>query len=104
MSPFQLDDATTALGGGAELLVWLQPQPEDRRFVGIAALEPDGDAVFLGDCVPSWTPAFDGYVERHGRGRTGAELLTGILLDPDGPDATAFRASDEGATPAGPTD
>jgi hypothetical protein len=104
MSPFAVDDATVELTVGAELLVWLQPQPEERRFASLAALEPDGAAVFLGNCIPAWTPAFDRYVERNGRGLTGAELLTRLLVDPNGPEATAFRSSEEAATPAGPTD
>lgn len=104
MSPFVVDDAAVTVAVGAELLVWLPPQPEDRRFASLAALEPDGDAVFLGNCIPAWTPAFDRYVERHGRGLTGAELLTRLLVDPNGPEATAFRSSEEAATPAGPTD
>jgi hypothetical protein len=102
MSPFQLDDASVEVTVGAELLVWLEPQPEERRLASLAALEPDGDAVFLGDCIPAWTPSFNRYVERRGRGLTGAELLTRILVDPNGPEAVAFRSSDETATPAGP--
>jgi hypothetical protein len=105
MSPFAVDDAAVTVAAvGAELLVWLPPQPEDRRFASLAALKPDGAAVFLGNCIPAWTPAFDRYVERHGQGLTGAELLTRLLVDPNGPEATAFRSSEEAATPAGPTD
>jgi hypothetical protein len=44
MSPFQLDDASVELTVGAELLLWLEPKPEERRFARLAALEPDGDA------------------------------------------------------------
>jgi hypothetical protein len=102
MSPFAVDDATVELTVGAELLVWLEPQPKERRFASLAALEPDGAAVFLGDCIPAWTPSFDRYVERHGRGLTGAELLTRILGDSNGPEAAVFRSSDEATTPAGP--
>ena len=104
MSPFAVDDATVELTVGAELLVWLDPQPGERQFASLAALEPDGDAVFIGNCIPAWTSAFDRYVERHGRGLTGAELLTRLLFDPSGPEATAFRSSDEAATSAGPAD
>jgi hypothetical protein len=103
-SRFAVDDATVEVTVGAELLVWLAPQPADRRFANLAALEPDGEAVFLGNCIPAWTGAFDRYVQRHSRGLTGAELLTRILVDPDGPEATAFRSSDEAATLAGPAD
>jgi hypothetical protein len=104
MSPFAVADATVELTVGAELLVWIDPQPEERQFASLAALEPDGAAVFLGNCIPAWTPAFDGYVERHGRGLTGAELFTRILVDPEGPEAVAFRSSAEAATSAGPAD
>ena len=106
VSPYQLADAVAEIDSSARLLVWFSPQGEDppvASFASLVALEPDGDVVFLGDCVPGWTAAFAAYVEAEGRGLTGAELLTRILVDPEGPEALAFRASDAAQTLAGPT-
>jgi hypothetical protein len=108
LSPYQLRDATAELTNGAELLVWIRPQPgrppNEPPFASTAAVEPDGDVVILGDCVPAWTPAFARYAARNGEDLTAGELLRRILVEPEGPRAIAFRASDEAGILAGPTD
>lgn len=102
VSPFDVTDATTEIGAGASLLVWMRPAIEGRRFASLAAFEPSGDVVFLGDCKPAWTPAFARFVEANGGGRSASEVLTAILVDPEGQEAVTFRASAEASTPAGP--
>lgn len=102
-SPLQVVDAEVLLAEGAELLVWEQPPIDDGPgFAGFVAVEADGGVVFVGDCRPKWTPAFAGYVEELGGDLPGGELLTRILTTPDGPEATAFRASEVAETPGGP--
>ena len=79
---YHLADAQDEVAAGAELVVWMRRQPSGPRFAGVAAVEGDGEA--------------------HGGDLTSGELLTKILVEPSGPEATAFRASKEAATLAGP--
>lgn len=99
---FTAADARAEVDAGAELLVWVRPQGSGPTFASLAALGPDGEIAFLGDCHPGWNPAFNGYAARVEGGLTAAELLTRIVVEPAGPEAEAFRASPEAEVPAGP--